>query len=67
MKKVEYYLTYILILLYYFINAAVCANFSNVVGRYQNRIAWVISFFLLVLILDFLRDKGVFRKTKIEI
>ncbi|HNZ43722.1 MAG TPA: hypothetical protein PLI16_05030 [Bacteroidales bacterium] len=40
-----------------FFNAAVCANLSNVLNRYQARVVWIIPFIAIVLFLNYLLPK----------
>lgn len=48
----ENYVSLFLILLALFVNAFICATFSNVVGRYQARLIWLLPFFVITYFLE---------------
>lgn len=53
----EIYLIYFCIILYFFANAYVTANFSMVCPRFQNRIFWVLPATNIILILKFIEER----------
>ncbi len=57
--KVENNLILLLVVVFsgIFFNAAVCANLSNIINRYQARVIWLIPFMSLIFILNYILPK----------